>query len=322
MAGPLTRPGETAPKLAATAPRAKDIRRAYLDVFEQDNANIASGLYRTATDLNLKKSATLLATSMRFLADIPRIDERRLRNAGTEVRALPGSEKFPAYYRQNFHWQTDGWLTRESAQLYDFQVEALFAGTAAAMRRTTALALLADSLQGHDQRKTSVLDLGCGTGNFAAEIMGNYPRLKLTALDMSPAYADEARSKLCAWRSAEVCTGAAEVLPFPDASFDCVVSVYLFHELPPKVRHAAFAEVARVLKPSGTFILADALQTGDNHDLDAMLEYFPIGFHEPFFSSWLNTDLSALGQKFGFEVRASRQALLTKAIAFKRSPSS
>jgi len=318
FSGPITRPGDVAPKLTSKAPQPAEIRRSYLDVYAQDNANIASGLYRAASALKASKVGNLIATSMRFLAEIPRVDERRLKNAGTEVRALAGSEKFPAYYRQNFHWQTGGWLTQESAQLYDFQVEALFAGTAAAMRRTTVLALLADALQGHDQRQTRVLDLGCGTGSFAAEIMVNYPRLKLTALDMSPAYAAKARSNLRAWRSAEVCTGAAESLPFPDASFDCIISVYLFHELPPKVRRSAFAEIARVLKPSGTFILADALQTGDNRDLDAMLEYFPIGFHEPYFKSWLDTDLISLAKPVGLEATSKRQALLTKAIAFQR----
>ena len=35
---------------------------------------------------------------------------------------------YPAYYLQNFHYQTDGWMSAESARLYDFQVETVFLG--------------------------------------------------------------------------------------------------------------------------------------------------------------------------------------------------
>lgn len=51
-------------------------------------------------------------------------------------------------------------------------------------------------------------------------------------------------------------------LPVPDASQDCVISVYLFHELPPEARRNVIKEVARVLKPGGTFILTDSVQLG------------------------------------------------------------
>ena len=41
----------------------------------------------------------------------------------------------PDYYTQNFHYQSGGWLTEESARIYDVQVETLFFGAAGAMRR-------------------------------------------------------------------------------------------------------------------------------------------------------------------------------------------
>ena len=54
---------------------------------------------------------------------------------------------YPTYYLQNFHFQTGGWLTEESAKLYDTQVEILFGGAADAMRRI-ALGSLARALKG------------------------------------------------------------------------------------------------------------------------------------------------------------------------------
>lgn len=318
MSAPLDRPGEAPIPPTSAKPRPEAIQRAYLDVFAQDRANIAANLYRAPRELDMRDLPKMAAQSRAFLADVPEVDRRRVEKAGTEARDIPGSDKYPAYYRQNFHWQSGGWLTAASASLYDFQVEALFGGTAAAMRRTTALALLAESLEGLDQRRIAALDLGCGTGSFAAQIMQTFPRLNLTAMDLSPAYADHARKNVAPWSSADVLTGQAEAIPFPDSSFDRIVCVYLFHELPPKIRRAVLSEVARVLKPGGVFILADALQAGDNSDMDMMLEYFPIGFHEPYFNSWLKTDIRALAKGLGLIAGGHKQALLTKAIAFKR----
>jgi hypothetical protein len=61
------------------------------------------------------------------------------------------------YYLQNFHFQSGGWLTEESANRYDTQVEVLFKGTANAMRRQ-ALPPLAEVFAGRDQRKLRVID--------------------------------------------------------------------------------------------------------------------------------------------------------------------
>ena len=63
----------------------------------------------------------------------------------------------------------------------------------------------------------------------------------------------------------EVFHEAAEAMPLPEASRDIIVSIFLFHELPPEVRGRVLAEVFRVLKPGGLFILADSVQFGD-HD--------------------------------------------------------
>ena len=52
-------------------------------------------------------------------------------------------------------------------------------------------------------------------------------------------------------------------MPFAHAEFDVVTCIYLFHELPPRIRRAAVAEIRRLLRPGGTLIFVDSLQTGD-----------------------------------------------------------
>jgi len=85
-------------------------------------------------------------------------------------------------------------------------------------------------------------------------------------------------------------------MPFADAEFDVVTCIYLFHELPPRIRRAAVAEIRRVLRPGGTLIFVDSLQTGDEPDYDGTLELFPVAFHEPYYESYLREDLDRLSE--------------------------
>ncbi|GIU67902.1 class I SAM-dependent methyltransferase [Candidatus Phycosocius spiralis] len=312
---PFDRPGDAPFTSDKPKPDPRALRKAFLSVFSQDLANIEAGLYLLP---DAKPQLSQTRKSLAYLRDVRAIDKRRLAKQATEVRDVGLGEGYPAYFRQNFHWQSGGWLTPESADLYDFQVETLFTGSAGPMRRSTALALLAQSLKGVDQRKTSLVELACGTGQMAGEIMRNFPRLNLTALDMSPAYAHAASRALAPYRCAKAMSGAAEATPFRDASFDRALSIYLFHELPPKVRTKVVRETARILKPGGYFIIADALQTSDHPQLDRLLDAFPIGFHEPFFTSWLTTDMQGMLEANGFELVDQRQAFLTKAWSFRR----
>ncbi|MDX2235240.1 MAG: class I SAM-dependent methyltransferase, partial [Hyphomonadaceae bacterium] len=208
-------------------------------------------------------------------------------------------------------------LTEESARLYDTQVEVLFAGAADAMRRI-ALGSLARAMKGRDQRRTRLLDVACGNGRFLTQVLGAFPRLKAAGLDLSPAYAQTARARLEPWPQAEVIVGNAEAAPFADASIDLVSAIYLFHELPPRVRRDVAREIARIVKPGGAFVFADSLQAGDTPDLDQMLEYFPVGFHEPFYGSYQSEDIVALFGEAGFAAEETRLAFLTKVIRFRR----
>lgn len=318
ISGPFDRPGE--PKFQPQAPEgdSKRIRNAFLDLFAKDRANIEAGLYPAPNDVRLTRAISALRNSANFFIDLPRVDQRRMERDGVEVRdAAKGDGSFPTYYLQNFHYQTGGWLSEDSAKLYDTQVEILFGGAADAMRRI-ALGSLARALKGKDQRRVQLLDVASGNGRFLRQVLAAYPRIAATGLDLSPAYCAEARQRLRHWSQVEIVSGAVERAPFDDAQFDAVSCVYLFHELPPRVRREAAREIGRVLKPGGTFVLADSVQTGDTPDLDRMLEYFPVGFHEPYFSSYLKEDFAALFGEHGFEVEEVELAFLTKIIRFRK----
>ena len=123
-------------------------------------------------------------------------------------------------------------------------------------RSTTRRALLdhAALAPGH-----AVLDVGCGPGALtllAAERVGSTGEAH--GLDPSPEMIRLATEKAAkASVAAAFREGVIESLPFPDASFDAVLSSLMLHHLPDDVKRAGFAEVARVLKPGGRFVALD-----------------------------------------------------------------
>ncbi len=305
------------PELAARMPERARILADLRALLEQDWRNIAEGRYRLPEDLVIRPLAALRKAG-RYFADLPRVEERRRAAAKEEVfRAAPAGD-YPRYFLQNFHYQTDGYLSRRSAELYDHQVEVLFGGGADAMRRQ-ALVPLQRVLAERGVRRARLIDLACGTGRFLRAVKSNYPRLAVTALDLSPYYLDAARDALRAWSRTEFVAAPAERVPRPDASFDVATSIFLFHELPARARRAVAGEMARLLRPGGAAILVDSIQLGDVPDYDALVDYFPLAFHEPYYAQYAREDLAALFAAAGLALEESRVAYFAKVMTFRKA---
>jgi arsenite methyltransferase len=103
-----------------------------------------------------------------------------------------------------------------------------------------------------------VLDLGSGAGTdslVAAQMVGEQGHV--TGIDMTPAMlarASAAAAELGV-RNVEFVEGEAEQLPFPDESFDVVISNGVIDLIPDKA--AVFSELHRVLVPGGRIQIAD-----------------------------------------------------------------
>ncbi|HEY7765406.1 MAG TPA: methyltransferase domain-containing protein, partial [Aestuariivirgaceae bacterium] len=265
-------------------------------LFRTDLANAEAGHYPLPRDHD-GSFTELLKLSREFFSDVPLAAGRKSASAGREVYDPALEGEFPAYFLQNFHYQTGGYLTEGSARLYDTQVEVLFSGSANAMRRQ-CIVPVSEFLRGRDQRRLKLLDVACGTGRLIRFMKQAFPRLAVVGVDLSPTYIDEARRHVAPY-DAELRTAAAENLPFPDASFDLLATVYLFHEVPGEVRHAIAREMSRVLKPGGRLVFMDSLQLGDRPSFDGALKSFPRNFHEPYFDSYLHDDLPGLFRAVG-----------------------
>jgi ubiquinone/menaquinone biosynthesis C-methylase UbiE len=287
-----------------------------LDLFVQDLANVEAGIYPLPADHD-GSLLRLLDRSRLFFRDLPAVEARRRRNATHEVLTPKTRGRRPAYYLQNFHFQSGGWLTHDSAERYDTQVEVLFKGAANAMRRQ-ALLPLAEAFAGRDQRKLRLVDLGCGTGRFLDFVKQKWPRLPTLGLDLSEAYIGYARHHLRHWSRINLIVANAEAVPAPDNSCDAVTSIFMMHELPPKVRRSVIGEAARILRPGGRLILADSVQRGDIPQYDAMLDWFPTSYHEPYYKSYLDESFPMIADHCGLEHRSDTKAYVSKVMVFDK----
>ena len=103
-----------------------------------------------------------------------------------------------------------------------------------------------------------VLDLGCGTGTMAMLIRQRSPESAVVGVDGDPKVLNVARMKAAkAGLAIPFDEALADRLPYPDASFDRVLSSLVLHHLTRDDKLGALREVHRVLKPGGGFHLAD-----------------------------------------------------------------
>ncbi|AFZ43208.1 Methyltransferase type 11 [Halothece sp. PCC 7418] len=231
-----------------------------------------------------------------------RLQNRRYQEFSSDI----DTEGYPSYYLQNFHYQTDGYLSDLSANLYDLQVELLFNGGADAMRRRI-LAPFKNGLQALTSihsKETKVLDVACGTGRTLRLLRGMLPKVSLHGIDLSPNYLRKANQLLSelSGELPQLMQGNAEILPYSDQYFHGISCVFTFHELPPKARQNVINEVFRVLKSGGIFVICDSIQAIDHPELLPMMEDFPRKFHEPYYKSYIYDDLGERLSDAGFTV--------------------
>jgi SAM-dependent methyltransferase len=274
LARPPYKPGRPVPSL-------QELLADQAQLLMSDALAVRDGLYPPLDDEAASPLSHLLRVRQ-MLADLPSAATRRANRDATTAKAEAAAADVPDYYAQDFHFQTGGYLSADSARIYDIQVETLFMGAAGPMRRT-ALRPIAEFMRGHDQRNVTLLDVACGTGRFLRQVRLTYPAMRL-----------QSRRHLGSLRSTELIEAPAESMPLPGASADIVTSIFLYHELPPAVRRQVTAEIARVLKPGGLFVFLDSLQIGDRPGWDGLLESFPVRFHEPYYRGYLIDDLDAV----------------------------
>ncbi|MCK6549211.1 methyltransferase domain-containing protein [Myxococcota bacterium] len=303
------------PKLAKpTRTELRAIEGRYRALLERDLANVEGGYYPRALLFEFPVS-DFLKKLPKGIFEFPKIYRRRATQSFRDLPPVAPTAEYPDYYLRNFHWQSGGWLTDRSAQLYDISVELLFLGTADVMRRMV-IPPVADAARGHEHVR--VLDVACGTGRFLRQLHGALPDAKLYGLDLSPNYLKEARKTLADVPGVGLVAENAENLPFRDGSFDVVTSIFLFHELPGDARRNVMREALRVLRPGGTVVLCDSAQLADSAEINGALERFPHLYHEPYYKGYVRDPLEAALADVGFDVQRTEVHFVSKVVVAKK----
>jgi ubiquinone/menaquinone biosynthesis C-methylase UbiE len=237
-----------------------------------------------------------------------------------DFRDIPAVDKqrYPAYYRRTFHWQTDGYFSAHSAEVYELGVELLFRGTADVMRRQVVPPITRLVREVGDASRVRLLDVGCGTGRTLHQLAQSHPTMRLWGVDLSPAYIRVARDRLADIDEITLAVENGERLPFADATFDAATSVYLFHELPRNARRNVVRELHRVVRPGGVVVIEDSAQLAESTEIASALREFPRDFHEPFYADYLEDDLAPLLGEPGFVVESVEPHLVAKVIVARR----
>lgn len=306
----LGRGGETPDPKAVEA-----FRGQYESLLERDVRNAERGLYPSSLLFQIPVAGYARALP-RFLADIPRSVLRARRGDYRELPDDASPRSYPAYFRRTFHWQTDGYLSRHSAEIYDLSVEFLFMGCADVMRRQVIPPITRAARK--SKRPLRILDVACGTGRTLSQLAAAVPASRLFGVDLSPYYLESARELLSDVPGVSLVAENAESLPFRDAYFDVVTSTYLFHELPRKARRQVMGEVRRVLRPGGLLVLEDSAQLAEAEDLSPFLEGFAAQMHEPFYRDYVRDDLASVVQGAGLAVEGTERAWLAKVVTARR----
>jgi ubiquinone/menaquinone biosynthesis C-methylase UbiE len=179
------------------------------------------------------------------------------------TRAMGGNTA-PSTKGKLIHW----------ALAYDISVWMISLGTERAFRdRLVELARLAPG--------ESVLDVGCGTGTLAIAAKRRVGSTgKVNGIDPSPEMIARARKKtLKAGVEVVFETAVAESLPFPEATFDAVLSTAMLHHLADdEARRQCIHEIRRVLRPGGRLLAVDFGVADEKRGLVARLFHNPLHF--------------------------------------------
>lgn len=164
-----------------------------------------------------------------------------------------------------------------SARWYDLAAWLCSFGREPAIRRRTVE--LAGIREGED-----VLDVGCGTGTLTIAAKRRAGSGAVRGIDASPEMIHVARDKAARQHvDVEFQVALIEALPFPDASFDVILSSLMLHHLPDDLKRKGFLEIRRVLRPDGRLLAVDL--SGEKGIMGTVMRLMGHRFGDDYFRS-------------------------------------
>lgn len=301
--------------LKITSNESKILKRRYDELLKRDLENVEKGYYPKSLLFQLPVADYL--KNLPFLSlEVIKMYNSLKKNIYNNLPKNVELSEYPDYFTRNFHWQSDGYFSYKSAELYDLGVELLFLGTADIMRRQI-IPPITNFLKDKNHKEIKMLDVACGTSRVIRQLHETHPELNITGLDISPYYIEFAKNNVKS-DNIEFITANAENLPFENESLDIISCVYLFHELPRSIRKKVLSEMNRVLKKDGLLVIEDSIQMVESNDIENVIYRFAKEFHEPYYKDYVQNPIEEMIKDSGFAIENSEYHYVAKVVTAKK----
>jgi tRNA (cmo5U34)-methyltransferase len=151
----------------------------------------------------------------------------------------------------------------EIRQRFDNDVERfsnIETAQAATMDAPLVLDLICRAAAAVTPAATSVLDVGCGAGNYTIKLLGILPRLECTLVDLSQPMLDRAVQRVTAAGAGGIIARQGDIreIPLAEGSFDIILAAAVLHHLRTDAEWTdVFAMFFKALKPGGSLWISD-----------------------------------------------------------------
>lgn len=171
------------------------------------------------------------------------------------------------------------------------------------------------------QKGETILDFGCGTATLTLLAEELHPDCSIVGLDVDSQILDIAAKKVLLQKSSiQLKEFDGKNIPFPDGTFDKVLSSWVFHHLTTAQKSNTFCEIYRVLKPGGELHIAD---WGNAENILMRFLFFVVQLVDNFYTTNDNIQgkIPLLLAKEGFQrvERKGNQSTLFGTLAFLKA---
>ena len=133
-------------------------------------------------------------------------------------------------------------------------------GQTATMDSALVLDLIAQTVAKTNPDARSILDVGCGAGNFTLKLLGRIPNLNSTLVDLSAPMLERAQSRVAAATNGTVriLQGDVREIDLGQEEFDIIVAAAVLHHLREESEwRLVFQKLYECLKPGGSIWISD-----------------------------------------------------------------
>ena len=150
-------------------------------------------------------------------------------------------------------------------------------GQSATIDAPLSLALIAGATSRVTPKASSLLDLGCGAGNYSLKILEQLPGLNVTLVDLSRPMLDRAVERVSSATVGKVTAWQGDIreLEIGKSKFDVICAAAVLHHLRGENEwHQVFSKLYTALKVGGSFWISDLIEHTDARVQSLMWERY------------------------------------------------